>query len=59
MITVFVDRGTTPSWYARVTSYRDLWHEPAKPLNLAEIDAICAAVRAWLQSVAPAASDGP
>ena len=52
VISSFVEPGGNPPWYARISYYRDPFSPAVNGPPQTTIDAVCNAVRAWLESVA-------
>jgi hypothetical protein len=51
VVSAFVAPDGHPAWYARISYYRDVLSPAVNGPPLTSIDAVCAAVREWLESV--------
>ena len=53
VISAFVDPGSTPAWYARISSYRDAFSPAVSSPTQITVDGVCNVVRAWLDEIVP------
>ncbi len=51
VISAFVDTGAKPCWYARLSSYGDVFSPAVTTVSLSSVDAVSKAVTIWLESV--------
>jgi hypothetical protein len=51
VISAFVEPEGNPAWYARISYYRDAFAPAVTEPPQTSVDAVCDAVRAWLESV--------
>ncbi|HXN91644.1 MAG TPA: hypothetical protein VN906_09180 [Candidatus Sulfotelmatobacter sp.] len=51
VISAFVEPEGNPPWYARISYYRDAFAPAVDGPPQTSVDAVCDAVRAWLESV--------
>lgn len=62
VVSAFVEPQGNPPWYARISYYRDPFSPAVNGPTQTSVDAVCDAVRAWLESVIgnqTTADDGP
>jgi len=57
LISVYLEPEGNPTWYARLTSYRDALSPSVTPTAQISLDSVSTAVSAWLESVID--SDAP
>jgi hypothetical protein len=51
VISAFVEPEANPRWYARMSYYRDTLAPAVNGATQTSVDAVCDAVREWLESV--------
>jgi hypothetical protein len=51
LISVYLEPEGHPTWYARLSSYRDALSPSVTPTAQVSVDAVSRAVSSWLQSV--------